>query len=61
MTISKNRQEVFCHLHNENRGAWINIRKGTYVLNERDILCLDDNAHLGYVWDLPEIFGIKNG
>lgn len=60
MTLSKNRQEVFCHLHNECRGAWISIREGIY-LDDNNILCLKDDAHLGYLWDLPEIFGVKNG
>lgn len=52
MNLSKNRQEVFCHICNR----WLIIRTETYLNNE-SILCLECDACLGYTWDLPELFG----
>ena len=60
MKLSENRQEVFCHLHHEGRGAWISIRAETYNV-DNNILCLLDDTHLGFAWDLPEIFDKEKG
>jgi len=61
MNLSPNRQEVFCHYKDENNKehGWISIRAKTYIEGE-NILCLKDDAHLGYIWDLPEMFGNVN-
>jgi len=51
MNLSKDKQRVYCH----ECCFWQNIY--TDVKAEGDnILCLDCNAHLGYIWDLPELY-----
>lgn len=52
MNLSKNKQEVWCHLCNR----WLIIRAETYLVDD-SILCLIDDVHLGYAWDLPEMYG----
>ena len=51
MTLSHDRQKVFCHICH----TWLIIRTETYLEGD-NILCLKDDGHLGYVWDLPEMF-----
>jgi len=51
MNISANRQRVYCHICIN----WLDIRVQTWL--DGDIVrCLKCDAHLGFVWDLPEIF-----
>jgi len=52
MHLSENKQEVKCHECDK----WISVRGQTWV-DDPNILCLRCNAHLGYTWDLPEVFG----
>jgi hypothetical protein len=57
MNISKDRKRIYCH----ECFSQVTIDPCQYLQPEGtgDILCFC-GAHLGYTWDLPEIFGIED-
>ena len=55
--MTKNEQDntIFCHIEHQ----WIPARTGTYLLDD-NVMCLNDDAHLGYTKDWPGIFEVIN-
>ena len=55
MHLNKARDKIWCH----GCGRWVAAIFCLQPEDTDDVLCLHCLVHLGYTWDLPEIFGGK--